>query len=112
MNRIYLIVMLLTFGLTGCFMPIVSFDKNASYLPIPAKELPAKVKQVFSKTYPRAQIEKIETRTWGPKSQQFYQLTFNENGKTMRVAYNDRGKINRPATAIQNDAPAATRKLS
>ena len=106
MNRIYLVVsLLLTIGLTGCFMPVVSFDKNPPHLPITAEELPAKVERIFSNTYPGVQIEKIETWIWGPKAIKFYQLTFNENGKTMQVVYDQRGKISRPAATIQNDDP-------
>lgn len=102
MNKTCLIVMLLlTFAMTGCFLPTVSFDKNPPYIPIPAEQLPDKIERVFSTTYPGVKIEKIATRIWGPKSKPFYQLTFHENGKTMQVTYDHRGKTSRPATTVQ-----------
>ena len=94
-------MLLLTFAMTGCFLPTVSFDKNPPYIPIPAEQLPDKIERVFSTTYPGVKIEKIATRIWGPKSKPFYQLTFHENGKTMQVTYDHRGKTSRPATTVQ-----------
>jgi len=89
--------------LAGCFQRLVNFDPPP-YVRIEHDALPAKVERAFRRACPIAPIQQIETLTWPPTGEQHYRLTFENDGETIQIRYNQRGKkLGEPQIANGND---------
>lgn len=66
-------IVLFSISCAGCFVPIISFDPPP-FLPVESNALPKRVDKAFSKAYPTAAIQRVDSLIWHPQVKSNFEL--------------------------------------
>ena len=84
-------IVLFSISCAGCFVPIISFDPPP-FLPVESNALPKRVDKAFSKAYPTAAIQRVDSLIWPPSGEEHFRITFLKDGELMEARYRQNGK--------------------